>query len=187
MFKKLHRIFWSGQQSGRSNGPCLIFDVLNIGSSIDMMIREASESGDFDTVLLQVRIKVFRVSKPAEGKYLPPGLYGILRFSNFAHGEIMSFGAMVAILVCMVMTLIRASLGPTVFDRVLAVNAFGTKTVLLIAVLGFLTERPAFLDLALVYALMNFIGTIAVMKFTRFGDLAGMESDGEPDSKGEVV
>lgn len=87
--------------------------------------------------------------------------------------------AMAALLVCMVMTLARAILGPTVFDRVLAVNSFGTKTVLLIAVYGFLSGRPDFLDLAMVYALMNFIGTIAVMKFTRFGDLAGMEDEEE--------
>ncbi len=85
--------------------------------------------------------------------------------------------AMAAILVCMVLALLRSVMGPTVFDRVLALNSFGTKTVLLIAVLGFLTRRPDFLDLALVYALMNFIGTIAVMKFTRFGDLAGMEEE----------
>ena len=88
------------------------------------------------------------------------------------------FGAAtLALLVCMAMTLTRSILGPTVFDRVLAVNSFGTKTVLLIAVYGFLTGRPDFLDLALVYALMNFIATIAVMKFTRFGHLAGMEDD----------
>jgi multicomponent Na+:H+ antiporter subunit F len=93
------------------------------------------------------------------------------------------FGAATAaLLVCMAMTLIRSIAGPTVFDRVLAVNSFGTKTVLLIAVYGFLSGRPDFLDLALVYALMNFIGTIAVMKFTRFGDLAGMESDEEGES-----
>ena len=85
--------------------------------------------------------------------------------------------ALAAILVCMVMTLIRSFAGPTVFDRILALNSFGTKTVLLIAIINFLTGRPEFLDLALVYALMNFIGTIAVMKFTRFGDLAGMEDD----------
>jgi multicomponent Na+:H+ antiporter subunit F len=92
------------------------------------------------------------------------------------------FGAATAaLLVCMVMTLLRSIAGPTVFDRVLAVNSFGTKTVLLIAVYGFLSGRPDFLDLALVYALMNFIGTIAVMKFTRFGDLAGMEEDEEEE------
>ena len=87
--------------------------------------------------------------------------------------------ATAALLACMAMTLIRSILGPTVFDRILAVNSFGTKTVLLIAVLGFLTGRPDFLDLALVYALMNFIGTIAVTKYTRFGDLAGMEDSEE--------
>jgi len=87
--------------------------------------------------------------------------------------------AMAALLVCMAMTLARSILGPTVFDRILALNSFGTKTVLLIAVLGFLTGRPDFLDLALVYALMNFIGTIAVAKYTRFGDLAGMEEESE--------
>ncbi len=75
--------------------------------------------------------------------------------------------AMVAILVTMGLALVRAALGPTVFDRILALNMFGTKTVLLIAVIAFLTDRPSFLDLALVYALINFIGVIAVLRFTR--------------------
>jgi len=79
--------------------------------------------------------------------------------------------ATIGILVTMSLALVRALLGPTVYDRVLAVNTFGTKTVLLIAALGFLTERPEFLDLALVYALINFIGTIAVLKFFEYGDL----------------
>jgi multicomponent Na+:H+ antiporter subunit F len=79
--------------------------------------------------------------------------------------------ATAGILVSMTLALVRALLGPTVYDRVMAVNVLGTKTVLLIAVLGFLTERPEFLDLALVYALINFIGTIAVLKFFEFGDL----------------
>jgi len=79
--------------------------------------------------------------------------------------------ATIAILVAMGLALSRAFLGPTVYDRVLAVNAFGTKTVLLIAVLGFLAGRPEFLDIALVYALINFIGTIAVLKFVRYADL----------------
>ncbi len=79
--------------------------------------------------------------------------------------------AMVGILVTMLIALIAAVRGPTVFDRLLAINMFGTKTVLLIAVSGFLTGRPEWLDLALVYALVNFIGTIAVLKFVRFGNL----------------
>ena len=80
--------------------------------------------------------------------------------------------ASVAVLVTMALALARAFLGPTVYDRVLAMNMFGTKTVLIIAVLGFLTGRPDFLDLALLYALINFIGTLAVLKFFEFGDLS---------------
>jgi len=80
--------------------------------------------------------------------------------------------AMIAILVTLVLALLRAILGPTTYDRILAVNMAGTKTVLLIAVLGFLTGRPDFLDLALIYILLNFIGTIAVLKFIQYGDFA---------------
>lgn len=78
----------------------------------------------------------------------------------------------VAIVVTMLLALARAAIGPTVFDRILAVNMFGTKTVLLIAVSGFLTGRPEWLDLALVYTLVNFTGTLAVLRFARFGNLA---------------
>ena len=77
-----------------------------------------------------------------------------------------------AVLVTMSLALTRAMLGPTVFDRILALNMFGTKTVLFIAVVSFFIGRTDFLDLALVYALMNFIGVIAVLKFVRFGNLA---------------
>jgi len=79
------------------------------------------------------------------------------------------FGAAsLAILVIMVMALARALMGPSVFDRILAVNLFGTLTVVLIALLGFLIDRPEFLDISLVYALINFIGTIAVTKYCVF-------------------
>ncbi len=78
--------------------------------------------------------------------------------------------AMVAILITMGLALARAALGPTVFDLILALNMFGTKTVLLIAVISFLTRRPGFLDLALLYALINFIGVIAVLRFCRAVD-----------------
>ena len=88
--------------------------------------------------------------------------------------------AMLAILVTMLLALIASVRGPTVFDRILAINMFGTKTVLLIAVSGFLLGRPEWLDLALVYALVNFIGTVAVLKFVRFGNLAS--DDPGPDS-----
>jgi len=71
----------------------------------------------------------------------------------------------VAILVTMALALVRALLGPSVYDRVLAVNVFGTKTVLLLSVITFLYGRPDFLDLALAYALINFIGVLAVLKY----------------------
>jgi multicomponent Na+:H+ antiporter subunit F len=88
---------------------------------------------------------------------------------------------MVAVIVTMGLALIRASLGPTVFDRILALNMFGTKTVLLIAVIGFATGRPDWLDLGLVYALMNFIGVIAVLRFWKVGHFADTD-DGEEKS-----
>jgi len=80
--------------------------------------------------------------------------------------------AAIAILSTMLLVLVRAFKGPTVYDRILAANSFGTLTMLLIAVYGFLNERPDFLDIALVYALINFIGTIAVSKFVHSKDLA---------------
>jgi multicomponent Na+:H+ antiporter subunit F len=89
--------------------------------------------------------------------------------------------AAAALLVTMGLALVRALKGPTVYDRILAVNMFGTKTVLMIAVLGFLAGRPEFLDIALVYALINFVTTIAVLKVFKFGDLGGTH-DAKQDS-----
>lgn len=76
----------------------------------------------------------------------------------------------VALLVVMVMALARALLGPTIYDRILAVSVFGTKTVLLIAVIGFLFGRPEFLDIALVYALINFISVIGVLRYFEYSE-----------------
>lgn len=73
--------------------------------------------------------------------------------------------AAIAILVTMSLALTRALLGPTVYDRVLAVNMLGTKTVLLLSTVAFLYGRTDFLDLALAYALINFIGVLAVLEF----------------------
>ena len=83
--------------------------------------------------------------------------------------------AMLGVLITMVLALVRAFKGPTVFDRVLAANMFGTKTVLLIAVSGFLTGRPEWLDLALLYAMVNFTGMIALLRFSKFSNLASDE------------
>ena len=76
----------------------------------------------------------------------------------------------ITLVLVMLMALIRAFAGPTFFDRVLAVNLFGTKTVLLISVLGFLFGRPEFLDIALVYALMNFISVIALLRYVEYSE-----------------
>ncbi|SLN76946.1 monovalent cation/H+ antiporter complex subunit F [Oceanibacterium hippocampi] len=95
----------------------------------------------------------------------------------------MFFAAAIAILVALGLALVRAVLGPTVYDRILAVNAVGTKIVLLIAVIGFLTGRPEFLDLSLVYALINFISTLAVLKFFKFGHLGHPGAENEETGK----
>ncbi|MEM9810708.1 MAG: monovalent cation/H+ antiporter complex subunit F [Pseudomonadota bacterium] len=85
--------------------------------------------------------------------------------------------ATAAIVIAMTLMLIRAIAGPTVYDRVLSVNSFGTKTVLFLAVIGFLQGRPEFLDIALLYALINFIATIAILKFFRYRQIDGPMSD----------
>jgi len=86
--------------------------------------------------------------------------------------------ASAALLVALSLALVRAFRGPTVFDRALSANTIGTISVLLLAVIGFLSGRPDFLDLALVYGLLNVVGTIAVLKFFHVGDL-GQPGDEE--------
>lgn len=81
----------------------------------------------------------------------------------------MCVAALTGVFVAMALGLVRAARGPTVFDRILALNMFGTLTVVAIAASSFLIERPDFIDLALVYALMNFIGVVAVLRFSKFG------------------
>ena len=88
----------------------------------------------------------------------------------------MFIAAALAILITMGLALTRALLGPTVYDRIAAVNMVGTKTVLLIAVFAFISGRSDFLDIALVYALINFIGVVAVLKLVEHGNFY---TDGE--------
>ncbi len=83
----------------------------------------------------------------------------------------------IALLIVMALALIRAFVGPTLYDRILAVNNFGTKTVLLIAVIGFLGGRPEFLDIAIVYALINFISIIAVLRFFEYAGSRKLEEE----------
>ena len=75
------------------------------------------------------------------------------------------------IILAIVIVLFRVIKGPKVYDRILAVNVIGTKTVILIALVGFIYERPHFLDIAIVYALINFIATFAILKFGSEGGL----------------
>jgi len=81
----------------------------------------------------------------------------------------MFLAAVLAILVTMALALIRAFRGPSVYDRMLAANMFGTKTVLLIAVGGYALGWPSFVDVALLYAMVNFVSTIAIMRFFEYG------------------
>jgi multicomponent Na+:H+ antiporter subunit F len=85
---------------------------------------------------------------------------------------LMFAAAMFAVIVALVLVVIRVVNGPTVFDRVLAGNSIGTLAIILVAVLGFLNGRPEFLDIALTYGVLNLIGTLAILKFFRHGDLA---------------
>lgn len=89
--------------------------------------------------------------------------------------------AAVAIVVALALAVTRAILGPTVFDRALAGNSVGMLAILLLAVFGFMQGRPEFLDIALTYGLLNLIGTLAVLKFFRHGDIAHVD-EGEPEA-----
>lgn len=85
--------------------------------------------------------------------------------------------ATAGLLIALLLVIVRALLGPTVFDRLLAANSVGTLAVLLLSVIGFLNGRPEFLDLAIVYALLNVVGTVAVLKFFQYGDLGDPGED----------
>lgn len=93
----------------------------------------------------------------------------------------MLMGALLGVLATMLLALSRALLGPTLYDRLLAINMFGTKTVLFIAVAGFWAGRPEFLDIALVYALINFVGTIAVLRFLHYAEFNQAAAAPGPD------
>jgi multicomponent Na+:H+ antiporter subunit F len=84
--------------------------------------------------------------------------------------------SIITILLVMLLALLRAFIGPTLYDRILAVNMFGTKTVLFIAVLGFFSGRPDFLDIAIMYALLNFIGVIGILRFFEYRTLKNKHS-----------
>ena len=88
--------------------------------------------------------------------------------------------AIIAVLIALTLAVVRALLGPTAFDRLLAVNSIGTSAIMLLALFGFMTDRPEFLDIGITYVLLNMIGTFAVLKFFRYGAL-GHAQDPERD------
>jgi multicomponent Na+:H+ antiporter subunit F len=96
----------------------------------------------------------------------------------------MLIAATLAIFIVMILAIIRGIVGPSLYDRILAVNMFGTKTVLLISLLGFVMGRPEFLDIAIVYALINFISVVGVLRYSDtnefkhpHGDKKSLEKD----------
>jgi multicomponent Na+:H+ antiporter subunit F len=80
--------------------------------------------------------------------------------------------AAAALLVTLALALARGLAGPTVFDRLQAGNTIGTAALLLLTLMGFLNGRPDFIDLAIVYAFLNIVGTIAVLRFFRYGGVS---------------
>ena len=92
--------------------------------------------------------------------------------------------AIIAVLASMALAVARAVMGPTAFDRLLAANSIGTFAIMLLALFGFMTGRPEFLDLGITYALLNMIGTLAVLKFFRYGWLGHDHSDDGNEHKG---
>ena len=83
-----------------------------------------------------------------------------------------------AIFATMALALVRALQGPTVYDRIVAVNVFGTKTVLIVALITAISGNDDLIDVALVYALINFIAVVAVLKLVRMRDL-GAAGEGD--------
>ena len=89
--------------------------------------------------------------------------------------------AIVAVLAALALAVARALIGPTAFDRLLAANSVGTSAILLLALFGFMTGRPEFLDIALVYVLLNLTGILAVLKFFRYGALGHAQDPGREE------
>ncbi|TDC63738.1 pH regulation protein F [Actinomadura sp. GC306] len=87
--------------------------------------------------------------------------------------------AAAGLLVAMALTLVRAFLGPRLYNRLLAINMFGTKTVLFISVVGVMSGRPYIFDIALLYALVNFVATIAVLRLTHLEELLPAPDEGQ--------
>jgi len=89
--------------------------------------------------------------------------------------------AIVAVLISLALAVARTLAGPTAFDRLVAANNIGTSAIMLLALFGFMTERPEFLDIGITYVLLNMIGTLAVLKFFRYGALGHAQETGREE------
>ncbi len=84
----------------------------------------------------------------------------------------MMFAAvLLACAVSIIMLVVRAVKGPSAFDRILAVNSIGTVIILGISLHGFALGRPEFVDISILYAVLNFLGTLAILRFYRSADV----------------
>ena len=83
----------------------------------------------------------------------------------------------IAVLAALALAVARVLAGPTAFDRLLAANVIGNGAILMLALFGFLTDRPAFLDIGITYSLLNVIGLMAVLKFFRYGALGHAQDE----------
>lgn len=91
----------------------------------------------------------------------------------------------IAVMFTMALALSRALLGPTIFDRILAVNMFGTKAVLLAALFAFISGRHDVLDIALLYSLLNFIGVVAALRLVERGKYYADHTSASNTKKGD--
>jgi len=80
--------------------------------------------------------------------------------------QILFFACAVFLIVLMLLTLYRAAFGPTILDRMMGANAVGSKTVVLLVLVGLIYERvDMFLDIALAYALLNFLAVLTASRY----------------------
>ena len=91
-------------------------------------------------------------------------MIGALLFGTIGMVDVFLAMALLIVIASFV-SLYRGIEGPGIFNRIIAVNVIGTKTIVLLVLIGFIYERPDFFDIALVYAILNFIMTIAATRY----------------------
>lgn len=99
--------------------------------------------------------------------------------------EMLLIASAIAVMFTMALALARALLGPTIFDRILAVNMFGTKAVLMVALFAFISGRHDVLDIALLYSLLNFIGVVAALRLVERGKYYADHNTSETQQDGD--